>query len=112
MGSTANKMGGVAGQNAVLDSEEDYESFEGVLGTNLLKIFNYTVAKTGLSEKQAKEEGFYVEYERLKRENLTILDVRSEAEFMILSIPRSINIPFERVFIFDKILLKWYKLKK
>lgn len=61
MGSTANKMGRVAGQNVIVENEEDYESFEGVLGTNILKIFNYTVAKTGLSEKQAREEGFSIE---------------------------------------------------
>ncbi|MCS7201761.1 MAG: FAD-dependent oxidoreductase [Dictyoglomus sp.] len=60
MGSTANKMGRVAGINVVLDDENLYESFEGVLGTNILKLFNLTIAKTGLSEKQAREEGFDV----------------------------------------------------
>lgn len=210
MGSTANKMGRVAGHNVVTDNEKYYESFEGILGTNILKIFNYTVAKTGLSEKQAKEEGFNLEsvivpsndkahyyptskiiiikliadkntgrilgaqamgegvidkpmdiiasfihlkgkveelskidlaysppysmalssvivtanvlknklkgklkginprelYERLKKENLTIVDVRSEYEFMTLSIPGSINIPLneilEKAHILDK----------
>ncbi len=210
MGSTANKMGKVAGHNVVTDNEKYYESFEGVLGTNILKIFNYTVAKTGLSEKQAKEEGFNVEsvivpsndkahyyptfktiiikliadkntgrilgaqaigegvidkpidiiasfihlkgkveelskidlaysppysmalssvivtanvlknklkgklrgmnpqelHERLKKESLTVVDVRSEHEFMTLSIPGSINIPLneilEKAHILDK----------
>lgn len=60
MGSTANKMGRVAGINVISNDESSYESFEGVLGTNILKLFNLTIGKTGLSEKQAKEEGFDV----------------------------------------------------
>jgi len=61
LGSTANKMGRVAGNNVVYDNEENFESFEGVLGTNILKLFSLTIAKTGLSERQAREEGFEVE---------------------------------------------------
>ncbi len=56
MGSTANKMGRVAGINMV--SGEDKDSLKGVLGTTVVKLFDINAAKTGLSEKAAKEEGY------------------------------------------------------
>lgn len=58
MGSTANKMGRVAGINMV--SEEDKASLKGVLGTTVVKLFDINAAKTGLSEKAAKGEGYDV----------------------------------------------------
>ncbi len=51
----ANKMGGqVAGANAV---KGRFLKFPGVLGTAVTKVFNLYVARTGLTEKQAREEG-------------------------------------------------------
>jgi len=55
-GTTANKQGRVAGDNASGGSSV----FEGIAGTGICKIFDLTVALTGLSEQQAKKEGFNV----------------------------------------------------
>ena len=58
MGSTANKMGRVAGIN-MTNSEKD--CLKGVLGTTIVKLFKLNAAKTGLSERDAKKAGFDVE---------------------------------------------------
>ncbi|NLZ82545.1 MAG: FAD-dependent oxidoreductase, partial [Clostridiales bacterium] len=56
LGSTANKMGRIAG-----DSLTDGNLvFRGVLGTGIFRVFDMTVAQTGLSEKEAKAEGYDV----------------------------------------------------
>ncbi|HHU62760.1 MAG TPA: CoA-disulfide reductase [Clostridiales bacterium] len=49
----ANKQGRVAGANAAGDNKV----FKGCLGTSIMKIFDLTLAKTGLTEKEAKDEG-------------------------------------------------------
>jgi len=54
MGSTANKHGrviadNICGKNSV---------FKGVLGTAICKVFNMNIARTGLTEKQAIDEGY------------------------------------------------------
>lgn len=54
LGSTANKTGRLAGQNA----SGQAQAFEGVLGTSIAKFFNLTIGKTGLSAKEAIEQGF------------------------------------------------------
>ncbi len=54
MGSTAVKQGRVAAIN-ICGGEE---SFPGVVGSTVIKIFDYTVARTGLDEKHAREAGF------------------------------------------------------
>jgi len=54
LGSIANKQGRVAGSNA---TGKMYK-FPPVVGTIIIKVFDYHVAKTGLSEKEAKEHGF------------------------------------------------------
>jgi NADPH-dependent 2,4-dienoyl-CoA reductase/sulfur reductase-like enzyme len=51
----ANKMGQVAGANAV---KGRFLKFPGVLGTAITKVFNLYVARTGLTERQAREGGF------------------------------------------------------
>ncbi len=51
----ANKMGQVAGANAV---KGRFLKFPGVLGTAITKVFNLYVARTGLTERQAREWGF------------------------------------------------------
>lgn len=54
LGSTANKTGRIAGDQVTGGSLE----FKGILGTGIFKIFDMTVAQTGLSESQAKEQGY------------------------------------------------------
>ena len=54
MGSTANRQGRVIADNIAGLATP----FSGVLGTGILKLFNLTIGKTGLDEKQAKEAGF------------------------------------------------------
>lgn len=54
LGSTANKMGRIAGDQISGGSLE----FRGILGTGIFKLFNMTVAQTGFTEKEALSEGF------------------------------------------------------
>lgn len=54
LGTTANKMGRVAGANIVGKREE----FRGVLGTSIIRVFDYEVGMTGLTLQEAKKEGF------------------------------------------------------
>jgi NADPH-dependent 2,4-dienoyl-CoA reductase/sulfur reductase-like enzyme len=56
MGSTANKHGRVIGTNVTGGTE----TFPGVLGTAIVKLFEYNVARVGLGEVQAKEAGYDV----------------------------------------------------
>ena len=56
LGSTANKHGRVIANNIM----GYHEKFNGILGTAVVKVFNYNVAKTGLTERQATEAGFSV----------------------------------------------------
>ena len=57
LGSTANKTGHIAGDNASGGSVE----FRGILGTGIYRIFGLAVAMTGLTEKEARKEGYDVE---------------------------------------------------
>jgi NADPH-dependent 2,4-dienoyl-CoA reductase/sulfur reductase-like enzyme/rhodanese-related sulfurtransferase len=54
LGSTANKTGRIVGENITGGNE----IFEGILGTGIFRVFDLTVAQTGLSEREAREEGF------------------------------------------------------
>jgi len=54
MGTTANKQGRIAGANIAGANE----TFKGVVGTAVVKIFDLEVAKTGLTEKEALENNF------------------------------------------------------
>jgi len=54
LGSTANKMGRIAGDVITGGNLR----FRGVPGTGIFKIFDLSVAQTGLSEKEAREAGF------------------------------------------------------
>lgn len=56
LGSTANKTGRIAGDSITGGSLE----FRGILGTGIFKIFDIAVAQTGLSEREAKEQGYDV----------------------------------------------------
>lgn len=54
LGTTANKQGRVAGENAVGGRAE----FAGTLGTQAVKVFDIVIARTGLKESEAREAGF------------------------------------------------------
>jgi len=54
LGSTANKQGRVAGSNLCGGNAV----FPGVMGTAIFKVFDFNVAKTGLSMREAEKEGF------------------------------------------------------
>jgi NADPH-dependent 2,4-dienoyl-CoA reductase/sulfur reductase-like enzyme/rhodanese-related sulfurtransferase len=55
LGSTANKQGRVVGVNVCGGNA----TFPGVMGTAIFKTFDFNVAKTGLSMKEAEKEGFH-----------------------------------------------------
>jgi len=55
LGSTANKQGRVAGINLCGGNAV----FPGVMGTAIFKVFDFNVAKTGLSMREAEKEGFH-----------------------------------------------------
>ena len=57
LGSTANKTGRIAGD--VITGGR--LSYKGNLGTGIFKLFDWIVGSTGLSEREAIEEGYYVE---------------------------------------------------
>lgn len=54
LGSTANKTGRIAGDSVTGGSL----TFRGILGTGIFQIFGLTVAQTGLSEREAKDQGY------------------------------------------------------
>jgi len=56
LGSTANKHGRVIGDNVT----GGRSVFKGVVGTTIFKLFDLNVARTGLTEKQARELGYDV----------------------------------------------------
>ena len=57
LGSTANKHGRVAAINAVGGDD----TFPGILGTSICRVFDFNVARTGLTETEARREGYDVE---------------------------------------------------
>ncbi len=56
LGTTANKQGRVAGENAAGGKA----TFGGVVGTAVVKVFGLEVARTGLTVREAEKEGFDV----------------------------------------------------
>jgi NADPH-dependent 2,4-dienoyl-CoA reductase/sulfur reductase-like enzyme len=54
LGTTAHKQGRVAGENAAGGLAE----FQGSLGTQVVKVFDLAVARTGLSQREAVAAGF------------------------------------------------------
>ena len=56
LGTTANKQGRVAGENAAAGRAR----FPGIVGTAVAKVFGLEVARTGLSRKEAEDAGFRV----------------------------------------------------
>jgi NADPH-dependent 2,4-dienoyl-CoA reductase/sulfur reductase-like enzyme len=62
LGTTANKQGRVAGENAGGGQAE----FKGVVGTAITKVFDLYAALTGVSEKEARALGYAVESTTIK----------------------------------------------
>jgi NADPH-dependent 2,4-dienoyl-CoA reductase/sulfur reductase-like enzyme/rhodanese-related sulfurtransferase len=56
LGSTANKHGRIIGTNVTGGKD----TFPGVVGTGVAKVFDYNVGRTGLNEAQAKDAGFEI----------------------------------------------------
>lgn len=54
LGTTAHKQGRITGENVV----GGHRTFEGSLGTQVVKIFSLVVARTGLRDSEAASEGF------------------------------------------------------
>ena len=55
MGSTANKMGRVAGENAAFGKKTDRAKLYGVIGTAIVKVGHMNAGRTGLTERDAKK---------------------------------------------------------
>jgi NADPH-dependent 2,4-dienoyl-CoA reductase/sulfur reductase-like enzyme len=70
LGTTANKQGRVAGENAAGGNV----TFPGIVGTLVTKVFELEVAKTGLSYSAARAAGFQPE--------MVKIDSRSQARYM------------------------------
>lgn len=54
LGTIAHKQGRVAGENAIGGSR----TFHGIVGTQSLKVYDLVIARTGLSDIEAREEGY------------------------------------------------------
>ena len=54
LGTTAHKQGRIAGENAIGGDRE----FEGSLGTQSVRLFDYVVARTGFHDRDAASAGF------------------------------------------------------
>ena len=54
LGTTSHKQGRIAGENAVGGSRE----FQGSLGTQVVKVFDLAIARTGLRDDEARKAGF------------------------------------------------------
>lgn len=70
LGTTANKQGRVAGENAAGGNAR----FEGILGTLITKVFDLGLARTGLTAAEARSTGF-------QAEEVTI-DARTHAKYL------------------------------
>jgi NADPH-dependent 2,4-dienoyl-CoA reductase/sulfur reductase-like enzyme len=67
LGSTANKQGRVAGENAA----GGQATFGGVVGTTVARCFDLTVASTGLPATQARAAGFDVRETRIQAKDIS-----------------------------------------
>jgi NADPH-dependent 2,4-dienoyl-CoA reductase/sulfur reductase-like enzyme len=67
LGSTANKQGRVAGENA----GGGQVTFQGVVGTMVVRCFDLAVATTGLTANEARERGYEVQETMIKAKDIT-----------------------------------------
>ena len=86
MASSANKGGRVAGENMAGANTR----FPGILGTAVAKVFDYTIAQTGLTEKQAKTIENFGDYET------TTIKGGSRAHYYPGSTPVNIKLVVEK----------------
>jgi len=84
LGTTANKQGRVAGENAI----GGFGVFRGVAGTMVAKVGDLEVARTGLSMREAEEAGFQV-----VSKNIT---ARSRAEYYPGGYPLTVKVIAEK----------------
>ena len=84
LGSTANKQGRIAGENAA----GGRLAYRGAVGTVALKVFGLEVAFAGLGERQAVEAGFAV--------GTTRIDGRSRASYYPGAAKLSVKLVFDR----------------
>lgn len=66
LGTTANKQGRIAGLNMIGMPK----TFEGIVGTAILKFMDLTLARTGLSEKEAEAIGISYKTVRIKAKDI------------------------------------------
>jgi len=84
LGTTANKQGRVAGANA----GGGEAVFKGIVGTAVVKVFELHAARTGLTERQARDAGFDVETATVKS--------ASRAHYMPEHPPIHVKLVYER----------------
>lgn len=84
LGTHANKQGKILGEN--LGGGD--KSFPGVLGTSVVKILDMTLARTGLSEKEAQESDFDFE--------TAYVEAKSHAGYYPEATPIGIKFVFEK----------------
>ncbi len=84
LGTTANKQGRVAGTNIAGGNA----TFAGVVGTAVVKVFDLTIARTGLSEREAQEAGFNAASVTIK--------APARAHYMPTHPPIHVKLTFER----------------
>lgn len=84
LGTTANKHGRVAADNMAGISN----CFQGILGTNVVKIMDWTAAMTGLTEKSARQEN--VNFKTVK------VETNSHASYYPDSKPLHIKLVYEK----------------
>ncbi|MFF2753752.1 FAD-dependent oxidoreductase [Psychrobacillus sp. NPDC058041] len=76
LGTTANKQGRLAGFNMMGNVEE----FKGIVGTSIMKFFDLTIGKTGLSEKELNQLG--IQYETHMQQATDIAGYFPDKELM------------------------------
>ncbi|KAA3609924.1 MAG: pyridine nucleotide-disulfide oxidoreductase [Calditrichaeota bacterium] len=84
LGTTANKQGRVAGDNA----SGHFAQMKGVVGTAVLKMFNLHIARTGISSVQAEQLGIKFE--------TVLIDAFSRAAYSSCKKPITIKILFKK----------------
>lgn len=83
LGTTANKMGRIAGKNAA----GGFEEFKGVLGTTVTKIFDLEYARTGLTYEEASKHF---------KAGMALVHSRSKAHYYPGSAPVHVMLIYER----------------
>jgi NADPH-dependent 2,4-dienoyl-CoA reductase/sulfur reductase-like enzyme len=84
LGTTANKQGKVAGANAAGGDEV----FPGIVGTAVVKLFDLTLAQTGLTETRAREAG--------RDAAAVTITANSRASYMPGSAPLHVKLVYDR----------------